>query len=169
MGLSCVNGLRFRNFLWSAFGCFAVALLLMGFWFFVSLNKPSLVEESLLTTRGVFLAVSSNTQYSSTFIVKEDSGLLVKFLVLPSYVKFRLPLETNIGKGIEVEHYGRLVVGCSVDGVKVCVSNCLSASECSAKAYNAKIATLRRMIITLLFVGIVFLLIFICKNKGGER
>ena len=166
MNRTFLEGSDYRNLLFAAGGCLGVAVLLLAFYWWGYSSTPGQVEDQLLTTEGKFFAVSSDSQYSLSFLVEESGGGLIKFVALPAYTSITKALRYRRGENVVVKHYGQLVVECRFSGVEICSPRCTDASECRMKSFEAQASSLKRTIWTVLSVGVILLLLFAYKNKA---
>lgn len=153
----------------TAWGCFIVVFILLGFYLWSNSREPIQVESDLLTTNGKFYALGSSSQYSTTFLVKKSSGELVRFTAIPTYTKIIKTLSSNRDKSIEVKHYGKLVVECRISGVEYCKPMCFGLLECQMKSFRAQGRALEMTIWTVFIVGVCALFMFAYKNKNSEN
>lgn len=159
---------NYSNLLFTAWGCFVVVFILLGFYLWSNSREPIQVESDLLTTKGKFFAVGSSSQYSTAFLVEKSGGELVRFTAIPAYTKIIKSLHSSRGKSIEVRHYGELVVECRISGVEYCKPKCFGALECQMKSFRAQARALEMTIWTVFIVGVCALFMFAYKNKTSE-
>lgn len=157
------------NLLFTAWACFIVVFILMGFYLWSHSREPIQAEDDLLTTKGEFYAVSSSSQHSTTFLVKKSAGELVRFTAIPTYTKIIKRLSSNRGKSIEVKHYGKLVVECRISGVEYCKPMCFGSLECQMKNFRAQARALEMTTWTVFIMGVCSLFMFAYKNKTSEN
>ena len=160
---------NYSNILFTAWGCFIVVFILLGFYLWSNSREPIQVESDLLTTKGKFYALGSSSQYSTTFLVKKSGGELVRFTAIPTYTKIIKTLSSSRDKNIEVKHYGRLVVECRISGVEYCKPMCSGSLECQMKSFRAQARALEMTIWTVFIVGVGALFMFAYKNKTSEN
>lgn len=157
------------NLLFTAWGCFVVVFVLLGFYLWSNSREPIQVEDDLLTTKGKFYAVGSSSQYSTTFLVKKSGGELVRFTAIPTYTKIIKSLSSIRGKSVEVKHYGERVIECRISGVEYCKSMCFGSLECQLKSFRAQARALEMTIWTVFIVGVCALFMFAYKNKASDN
>ena len=159
---------NYSNLLFTAWGCFIVVFVLLGFYLWSNSREPVQVEGDLLTTKGKFYAIGSSSQYSTTFLVEKSGGELARFTAIPTYTKIIKGLSSSRGKSIEVKHYGKLVVECRISGVEYCKPMCFGSLECQMKSFRAQAWALEMTIWTVFIVGVCALFMFAYKNKASE-
>lgn len=146
--------------------CFFVFLLFLGFYIYAVVDKPVLTDGDLLSTEGKFSAIAAGSQRGIAFIVKErDTEKLTKFIAIPGYTKIQSGFSANIGQNIVVQHYGRLVVSCRIDGVEYCLTNCSSESECGMNLYRTNVSALGKMVCTMFVLVVMCLVAYLIKRK----
>lgn len=160
------NLFKANNLLSATFFCVVAFVFYLGFYIWALVDKPERVDEELLSTRGKFFMIASSTQRGTAFIVKkEDSGQLVKLLIVPGFTSLQSGLSSRVGKDIEVKHYGKLVVSCRMDGVEFCISNCASAYECRMNLFAVDTAALRFMSYMLFVLAVFCWVAYLVKRK----
>lgn len=123
-------------------------LCVLGFLSFVPAdflaNKPSEIESLLIVTDGELYAVTADSQYSISFIVREKDGGLTKSTAIPIYTDFNNELRSHVGDSISVSHYEKLVVEYQIGGTQFCSPKCFSDYSCRMKAYESDKSSLRK-------------------------
>jgi hypothetical protein len=144
------------------FFCFFVFL---GFYVYAVIDKPSSVGGDLLRTEGKFSAIAASSQRGIAFVVKKhDDGKLMR-LIIPGSTRIQSGFTSGVGRSIVVQHYGRLVVSCRIDGVEFCFSNCVSEHECRMNIYRADVSALEKMVYTMFALFVVCLVSYLIKRK----
>jgi len=155
-----------KNLLGATAFCFLFFLFFLGFYVYAVVDKPSSVGEELLSTEGKFLAIAAGSQRGIVFIVeKYDNGKLMKFNIIPGYTKVQSGFTSGVGRSIIVQHHGRQVVSCRIDGVEFCISNCFSEYECSMNVYRVNVSALEKMACTMFVLLIICLTAYLIKIK----
>ncbi|WP_085725320.1 hypothetical protein [Pseudomonas sp. R37(2017)] len=155
-----------KNLLGATVFCFLFFCFFLGFYIYAVVDKPGSVGAELLSTEGEFLAIAASSQRGIVFVVKKHSDeKLMKFNVIPGATKIQSGFTSSVGRNIVLQHYGRLVVSCRIDGVEFCVSSCVSEYECRMNIYRADVSALGKMVCTMLVLVVICFVAYLIKRK----
>lgn len=144
--------------------CFAFAVFFILCKHFFYSSKPDQASSALVTTAGELYAVAPGSQYSTDFIVRKKDGGLIKFTAVPAYTDLSQDIRSHVRDGIVVSHYNKMVVECRIGGAEFCSPKCFSDFSCRMKVYEANVSSLRKCSYIMFFIGVGFLLAFVCQK-----
>lgn len=161
---ACWKNFKSSALLTGAGYCFVIACSLSIFYLYCYWDEPRPVERVLVTTEGTLYAYADSSQYSTSFLVKENSGKLIKLTAVPDYARLIKGFGSNLGKAIVVRHYEGRVIACRIEGVEFCIPRCFTSWECQIKVVESGARAMRQTIYTVLFMGVGLVLLFMYRK-----